>query len=387
MSETTSDKPIRTPLAYRLRLMRHRTIPLIVWICVIAALLVMGRGDLRYINGVGVVEARQFAVSPAIDGIIQSLAVDILDTIEAGQILALMDDTIVAAELVVAEAEMSRIRMKVRAEGRRLDEEFAQKEADVLNDLRRFQINEENARLEYLDKVVRQESDTIKLERLRLDMNRQRDLVAQNIHAEELYDDTRLRYEALKTEIEQNETAISVAKTNLDRAVERRVDWESQVVDGDTVDFLGPIREALNVQEARINEIKQRRRMLALNAPVSGQVTHIFHRPGETVLAGDPIMAITDTSNQRVIAYVDERSAGKVIPGSEVHLQSENRPDRAVVAIVARAGAALEELPIVLRGTPILPEWGFPVLISQIPQGVFLPGERLRVSIKASGSE
>lgn len=152
----------------------------------------------------------------------------------------------------------------------------------------------------------------------------------------------------------------------------------------DARDFLAPIRQALNVQEALISGIKQRRAMLVLTAPVSGQISRIFHHPGETVLAGDPILAMTDTSSQRVLAYVDERSAGQIQEGSEVRLQSQGRPERIATARVARAGTAFQELPISLRLTPILPEWGFPVLIGDIPRGVFLPGERLSVRIKAA---
>ena len=381
MSESTSHRPIPSPLTHRIRFLRHRVVPAAVWLCAIALLLVWAGGRSQYINGVGIVEARQTVVSPIVDGYLQSLAVDIFDEIERGQILAMMDDTVIGAELVVAEAELAQLRSTVLAESRRLDFDLAQQEADALNNLRRFQMNEEEARLQYLEMVVRQESDTIKLERLQIRMNRQRDLSARDVTAEELYDDTRLRYAALKKELEENEAALEAAQLLLDQSTQRRAEWEGQVLDVDMDDFLAPIRQALNVQEARISEIKQRRAMLALSAPVQGQIVHIFHRPGETVLAGDPIMAIADTGYQRVLAYVDERSAGMVQSGNEVRLQSEHRPDRIVIARVTSAGAAIQELPIALRRTPIFPEWGFPVLISDVPQGVFFPGERLKVRI------
>ena len=262
-----------------------------------------------------------------------------------GYSVALSGNTaVIGAELVVAEAQMARLHLKVLAESRRLDSDLAQQEADALNDLRRFQMNEEEARLQYLEMVVRQESDTIKLERLRIQMARQRDLVDQDVAAEELYDDTRLRHEQLKKELEENELALEAAKQLLEQSTQRRSEWESQSLVVDSDDFLGPIRQALNVQEARISEIKQRRAMLALSAPVSGQVLHIFHRPGETVLAGDPIMAIADTGYQRVLAYVDERSAGEIQSGDKVRLQSEHRPDRIIVGRVERMAGAMVPL-------------------------------------------
>ena len=384
MSETTFSRPIRSPLTYRLRVLRHRVIPAGVWLSAIALMLVWAGGRGQYIAGVGIVEANQTAVSPLADGSLQSLAVDIFDEIQEGQILAMMDDTVISAELVVAEAEMAQLRSTVLAESRRLDVELAQQEADALNDLRRFQMDEEEARLQYLEMVVRQESDTVKLERLKIQMDRQRDLVARDVTPEQLSDDTRLRYEALKKELEENETALAAAKVLVNQSTQRREEWELQVLDVDTDDFLAPIREALNVQEARISGIKQHRAMLVLRAPVGGQVAQIFHRPGETVLAGDPVLALAETGYQRVLAYVDERSAGRIQSGDEVRLQSEHRPDRIVIARVARAGVSIQELPMSLRRTPILPEWGYPVLISDVPQGIFFPGERLNVRIKTS---
>ena len=385
MSEQTTTEPIKTPLSYRVRFLRHRVIPIGIWLLAVSSLILWSRGQVHYLDGVGIVETRQIAVSPMIDGTVRSLAADIFDTIQQGQIIVVMDDAIIGAELLVAEAEMAQLRSTVLAESSRLDTELAQLQADNLNDVRRFRMDEEEARLEYLDMVVRQESDTIKLERLRIEMGRHRDLVNQDIAAEEIYDDTRLRHEELKKELEEGEIALAAAKTLMDSAAQRRQELErDDPVTLDAADFLAPIRQALNVQEARIGEIKQRRAKLALIAPVSGQVVHIFHGPGETVLAGTPILAITGSGSRRVLAYVDERAAGQIQPGSEVRLQSQGRPEKIVVARVASAGSAVEELPLSLRKIPILPEWGFPVLIDDIPQDVFLPGERLSVRIKMS---
>ena len=156
MSETTNNRPITSPLTHRVRILRHRVVPAAVWLCSIVLLLVWEGGRSQYLVGVGIVEARQTLVSPIIDGNLQSLAVDIFDEIEQGQTLAMMDDTVVSGELAVAEAELAQLRLTVLAESRRLDSDLAQQEADALNDLRRFQMNEEEARLQYLEMVVRQ---------------------------------------------------------------------------------------------------------------------------------------------------------------------------------------------------------------------------------------
>ncbi len=384
MIESRTKAPVSVSFVHRMRVLRRRLIPAAVWLSAATLLVVWAGGRSQYISGVGLVEAIQTVVAPIEDGNIQDLYVDIFDTVEKDEIIGWMNDTIVVAELAVADAKVAQLRSRIVAERGKLDSQFAVQEADTRNNLRRFKMNEAEAHLQYLEIDRQQEADIIKMERLRLDMERQQRLVAQDVVAQDLYDDARLRYDELKKEVEKNRPALRAAKQLHEQATQRRIEWEDQSPAAASDDFLAPIRESLNVQQARISEIKQRVAMLALTAPATGQVLQIFHRPGETVLAGDPILAIAGTGNQRVLAYVDARAAGDIQPGDEVIIRSEHRPGRVAEARVSNAGAGITELPIALRSTPILPEWGFPVLISNIPQGVFLPGERLSIRIRTN---
>ena len=382
MSVTDNDSPISTPLAHRLRAVRHKGVPLAIWICAVVVLVVWSQSQSRVFEGVGMVEARQVTIAPTADGTLSRLAVDVFDTVDEGQVLALMDDTMVSAELIVAEAELSQLRMTLTAESTKLDAELAATEAESLDDIRRFRRNEEEARLELLDRLVEQESGAIRLERLRLAMNRLQQSVDQRISSKELYDEARLEYEEQKKRLDENTRGIEAAEQLLARSTERREEREAQELSIESATYLAPLREALNAQEARINAIKQQRTTLALNAPVSGQITRVFLRPGQTALAGDPILAITEDTAPRVLAYVAENAAGQVETGSEVRLQSQVRPGIAATGRVLRTGSLIEDLPPALAQIPILPERGYPVLIAEVPQGTFLPGERLSVQIR-----
>ena len=85
MTEAKNTAPISTSFTHRVRVLRHRLLPVAVWLCAIALLLVWTGGRAQYIVGVGIVEARQTVVAPIEDGNLLSLNVDIFDEIPNNQ--------------------------------------------------------------------------------------------------------------------------------------------------------------------------------------------------------------------------------------------------------------------------------------------------------------
>ncbi len=154
MSDNDSNRTVTIPLGRRFRFWRQRFLPTLVWVAAVAcAALLIGR-QTHYINAVGVVELDSAAVSPLMDGTVHSVSVDLLDTVGSGQIVVLMDDAQVTAELAVAEAELTHLRASLEAEEERLELELAMDTATQQDDLRRFVLNEETARLDLLDRIV-----------------------------------------------------------------------------------------------------------------------------------------------------------------------------------------------------------------------------------------
>jgi multidrug resistance efflux pump len=383
MSESSGNLVVSTPVSARMRYWRQRAVPALVWAACVAVLVLVSRQRAHYVEGIGLAEGRTSTIAPAVDGTLESVAVDLFTEIQAGQIVAVMNDLIVRAELDVASAELGRLGAVLTAERRELETDQTDRQLAALDDVRRFRMNEEDARLKYLDMTVRQETNTVELERLRIQMDRYRSLVAQNIGEAQQYDETRLRYETLKKEIEENTTAIAAAKQQLDQAMARRTERESRPLDAASEDFLLPVRSQLEVQQARIQQIRERRAQLVLRSPIDGRVAQLLRGPGETVLAGDPVLVIADRTSHRVVAYLKEDAAQRVQPGAEVLLKSQGRPQVSARARVARLGAAIENLPPAAQGMPLITQRGYPVLIDVIAPGTFIPGERIAVRIRS----
>ena len=386
MSNSQTRK-VAMPLLRRLRLMRQRFLPFVVWCVALSSAAVLWKRSAVRVDAVGSVELREIAVAPLIDGTIQTMSVDWFDQVEADKVVALMDDTLVKAELITAQAELSQLRATLDAERDKLQLLATDRQLDEHNMRRRFILNEEEARLDYIDRVSRQETNKLTVERLKIQLDRQKLLFDKNITDQATYDDTRLRHESVKTELEENEKAIELAAARIDEAMQRRKEHEQQMTDVDTPALMQPLIENIRVQENRIAQIGERRKLLVLKAPLAGKVSRIFHRTGETVLSGDPLLSITDARSERVLAYVDEGTVHNIRIGDNVVVSSRDHPKRYASAKILRVNSKIEEFPIRLRQNPYLPQWGLSILVGNIPGDRFYPGEVLHLRIEPSSED
>lgn len=374
------------PLRRFPRIVRQRLIPVAVWLLAVGIFVLLNHERAPYTMAVGMVETDQVSLAPLQDGTVRSIRVDRFDTISEGDILAMMDDTLVLAELAIEEARLAQIQAELDVERARFENDSEQNTIDQLDRLRRYRMDEEEAHLEHLELSVEVEADRVKLERLKIEMERQANLVAEAIGDTSTYDDVRLRYEELKNELSSKTEALRIAKRNADIATSRREERESQLSEPsrNSLLYLEPYLQELKVQEARREEIQQERLGLMLRSPISGQIAQVHFGPGETVLSGTPLITIQAQGARRVVAYVDEQIAVSVKAGSEVRLRSQSRPQVHAMAKVLRTGSALEEMPQRLWSSPVFAQWGYPVLIGEVPPNAFLSGETVNVRFERS---
>jgi multidrug resistance efflux pump len=375
----TKERHVRTPFTRQIRMLRQRVMPVIVWCAALACVVTLaGRGQI-HIHATGIAEVREVPIAPLMDGVIQAMSVDLFDSVEPGAVVAIIDDKMVRAQIETAETELAQVRAEVSAASDRIGLEVSDRELDELNRQRRFILNEETARLDYLDRVIQQEADKVALERLGIMLVRHETLVKEKLTDEDTYDQIRLQHEALETKLRENESAIALVRQQIDEAVKRKENEQAEDLEINVANMLHPVIESVRVQEARIREIVEHRKLLTLKAPVAGKITQVFHRTGETVLSGEPMLAITASESRRVLAYVDERAARLIDVGTEVEVRSLNNPALVVTTKVVKMGSAIEEFPIRLRSNAMFAQWGLPVLAGNIPADVFFPGEALQL--------
>jgi HlyD family secretion protein len=372
---------IGTPVSRHFRIFRRTLLPSLVFLCALAFMLTIRNRQWTLVEATGVVEQHQVMVAPLLDGTIRAVAVDLLDTVQSGQVLAVMDDTVLQAELNTAEAELARIRASLDAEKSQVIWETRNAALDRTNTQRRLAVDEEIARLDWLDRTVQQESDRISLQLLALELKRQQDLFKSSVSDQASLDSARLQYEALEKQVTETESVLTSAKQRLEEAASRnrQTDFSGMELEVDAI--LRPIQEELRVQESIIKGLQQQRDLLTLKAPGNGKVQQLLQRPGDTIVAGTPVMVLGCGEGTRILGFVDLRLTDTVHQGDTVEIYSRRRHGPMAISIITKVGAQMEPFPVQLLSSAQLPQWGYPVLIGELPKGEFIPGEVVDIRI------
>lgn len=381
-----SPAPIRTPISRLMKLWVRRFVPFAVWAAAVALTFVLVQRQRVYVDAVGVVEAYTTFVAPLFDGTVKQLSVDLLDEVAAGDVVAVMDDRLIRSELQVAEAELARLKALLEAEVALFNQEQQIQQVAVQSDSRSFLLNEEQARLDHLDRVAQHETDKVELERLAVELARQRKMLEQSLIDSASYDITRLAHESLRVKVEKDADAIALAEKNLAAAAARREELGQTELPPAPRDVLLVSLEAdIAAQEAVVAEVKEREEALTLRAPVSGQVTLITRRAGESMLAGDPIFTVVGAGPRRVTAYVPESAAVNFQVGDTVEVQSRTHPATVAQGKILKVGTQIEPFPLRLQFSKVFLQHGLQVVVGELPEAAFRPGETLDLRLRAVG--
>jgi multidrug resistance efflux pump len=122
--------------------------------------------------------------------------------------------------------------------------------------------------------------------------------------------------------------------------------------------------EALDINQA-----------IELKAPFDGVISQILRRSSEAVLAGEPILTLTESGPSEIVAYVSEEQVNKIREGMEVELLKSSEPARIIRSRITYVGPVVEQLPVRLWQSPNLPQWGRPFLIEAPPAIELVTGE------------
>ena len=101
----------------------------------------------------------------------------------------------------------------------------------------------------------------------------------------------------------------------------------------------------------------------------------IQHRAGEAILAGEPILTISEAEPGDVVAYVSEGQLSDIHENMEVKLIQNGKEPKVVSSQVVYLGPGMELMPERLWRNPNIPQWGRPMLIKIPPSLDLVPGE------------
>jgi multidrug resistance efflux pump len=378
---TQDDDRIPTPRAQRLEDFKRRTLPLAVWSLCAAAVFGMlvsrGRGG----DVVGVAEPKRHEISASVASRIASVGVRLYDRVGAGSVIAVLDDTQLRAALATATATVRHLQAELEAGKVGFTLGPSDGVGALTSELRRYQLDEERQRLELLAVRVDLEGDRVELERLRLAHDRARTLHAAGLIGTAELDEARLLHQEAERGVEENERLLQESQTSLSLVEARRLAFEQTLPEFKRREptLLAPLREAVEVEIARLQEIESQRESLILRTPVGGRVSQVLATAGQAVVAGEPIVILDEDGVQDVVAWLRE---GEDVPLSTPVRLVEMHSGRVAESVVTGVSPGIDALPQRLWRDARVPEYGRGVMIAASPELSLTPGALVRVRFR-----
>ncbi len=377
----------------------HHILPVLVWLTVLACVVGLFYKRAQRFEVLGIVQGRVHEVSAPCDGQLKIVCVDLFDEVTKGQTLATLDDELIKAQIATISAEIEHLLAQLVPTQEQLIAEAANQETTHIGDQRRFFVDVENARLRILELRVLIASDRINLEDLAMEGKILQELVEQDAVVPYELDRVKAQYNSLAKKIEENEHSLEQANINLEQAQHRRDEFAQRQLQHPSVDStLEVIRKEAKVQEKLLEQSLVQRNSLVVKAPANGIVIQIqanannialrrqgegiLGRPGEVVLAGDPILTIAERKPTQIIAYARGNQLNLIHEGMAVELielPQDRSKAQVVQSQVLRVGPTMEQIPQQLWRNPNVPEWGRPFVIKAPPQMQLIVGERIGI--------
>ena len=368
--------------------LRVHIVPFLVWVAAVVCVAGLFYRRAQRFEVLGLAQGPVHQIAATCTGRLKSVPVQLFQQVnvndEVAEIDTVLDNEHLHEELLTAQAEIDRLQAEVAATEDRMRTEAANLQGDRVVDERRFSVDVENASLQVLGLETQLETDRLMLDDLEL--NRKMLLVqAQG----RLPADKTAFYDLQKAKAERNRLLKAIdekgrllrqAQSDFAEAQQRRDEFAKRQPQHPSVDSaLEVISKAIAVQQQRIEELKARRVALVLRSPVHGVVSQILARPGEAVLAGDPILTIAEVEPSEIVAYAGEDQISQIKEGMPVELVKNTEPARIMSSQVLYVGPMVEQMPPRLWRNPNIPQWGCPILISIPPSLELRPGELVAI--------
>jgi HlyD family secretion protein len=257
-------------------------------------------GDLQLI---GTVDANEVVVSSRIPGRIQTLTVDEGDTVQAGQLIAMIqsDDLAAAREAAAAVATSQRYKLQGASDTER--QTLGGTSSQVINAEAQVRVAQA-ALLQAQAQYDHQKADT----------TRAVELAKQGIDSEQMRDEQVTSLEATQAAVDSAKQNVAAAEASLKVAQANTL--QAQAAAKTVAATRGDFRNAQALlDEAQVNLDYSR-----VFSPISGKVNVRAARQGEVVAAGTPIVTVTDLTQTWVYAPLPETEADAVQLGDKLRV-------------------------------------------------------------------
>jgi multidrug resistance efflux pump len=355
--------PIPIPLSGRWRDARLRLLPLIIFVISIIILAALWKDFASTPSMVGQAESIQANVSCYKPGMLAQLTVNRFDKVKSGdpvgQVLV-TDPKILEASLAVIQAdiEMLRVTMQPVVAQQRTAMDYSQ------------------LRLDWMRQRAQLASAKVNLQFAEADLHRTEQLYKDKIVSDRFYEQAKATQGRLQNEVDELTRLVEEQTRNFDQL---------QLTNGVDITKItdASLRVAIAAQESKLRLTEAELNPITLRAPVDGMVDVIYHRAGEAVTAGEPIVSIAPFNSLRIVGYLRPPILQEPKPGTRVEVRTRG-PNRQVgAATVLEVGTQFEAIAPALQAPVKIAnvELGLPVGISMPSNLRIRPGELVDLTL------
>lgn len=301
---------------------------------------------------------RLINLSPKTSGYLKQLLVEEGDRVQAGQIVAYMDDsnlqgqlTQASAQLVEQEANLNKLIHGNRAE------EIAQSQAQLAETQAKLRELETGNRPEEISQAqaqLRQAEADLRL--AEDDLKRNQNLLSAGAISQQTVVQKRSAQEAARAAVNQAQAALTLQQSGtrseeIDQA-RSQVEQHQQALNllkaGSRPEDIEVARAQVEAARGALQTIQAQVNDTVIKAPFSGIVTKKYSDPGSFVTpttAGSSVEGsasnsiLTLASTNQVVAYIDESNVARVKIGQPVNVTADSYPDQTFNGTVSQVAA------------------------------------------------
>jgi HlyD family secretion protein len=284
----------------------------------------------------GRIEGDDAAVAAKTGGRIQQITVREGDAVQAGQLLAVLDDDQVRAREQQAEAVVRQAEARTRVAGQQiavLGEQLKQNELEV----EQARVDAQGRVSEAEGRLAAAEAQLAQSEAAHAQAEWDRDAFArlfergliaeqQAKQAENSERSQAALVRAARRQVEAARGSLTAARANLANPAirsSRAAAVQAQILQA-------------QADMAQLDEARANRQDLRVVAPFAGTVATRTAEPGEVVMAGTPIVTLVNLSEVYLRAFVPEGVIGRVRVGQPARIYLDSAPATPIAAVVQR---------------------------------------------------
>ncbi len=358
--------PIPIPFRERVRDLRMRFLPGLVFVSVLVTLLVLWRDYSSAPTLVGQVEAIEAKVSCYKPGMLAQLNVNRFQMVKAGdpigQVLV-TDPKILASSLAVIQAEIESLRVGMRP----------------LELQQRTAMDYSQLRIDWMRQRAQLAMAKVNLQLASTDLQRTEQLYKDQIVAQRVYDQAKATEQHYRNEVEELTRLVEEQAKNFGNLPSTNVTDISKISNE-------PLRAAIAAEESKLHLTEAELSPITLRAPVDGMVNAIYRRAGEAVTAGETIVAVAAQNPVRIVGYIRPPILDEPRLGGRVEVRTRGPHRQAGSAEIVEVGTQFEpvtpalQVPLRLMNADL----GLPIGISLPPNLKIRPGELVDLTLLPS---